>query len=531
MVAISILFHGLSYKPKSCAWLWKIVPFLLIAFLVLSWYWELILYPEQESPLPEIVLVTLFGLLILFPAFYLSFKFGYSNIISFNKPNLKFSIKSIAVISIVTILCVTTHFIPNTKDRINVKINYLAKYNEISKPAGYDPNNNAAPYYQKAFDLIAVIPDNIKKDLVQKWPGDMNDVELENVEDLIKSNSQIIEFLTEASQRPYYWVERKATDNNLLEIMLPDLKKFRFCVQLLALQAKLTAYQGQTESALELISASYKMGTHFGQRKTLIEQLVGIGCSAAALNTGLQILDKTEISPQLLEKFQHQIEELSHARNPVIDFTAERMMFYDQVQRNFTDNGQGDGHVYGATFLENPRRYVYRLFEPEQSQWTKITRKETIELANKMYDYFNWASGKLPAELHREHKDPDKIAAEMVKGNYLLEILAPAWGQIIKTSYRLQAHTNGLLTTVALLRYKADKGEYPQRLDELAAAGYLNELPRDPFSGSPLIYKPVNSDFILYSFAEDFDDDNGSHDPKWASDGNGDYVFWPVERR
>lgn len=205
LAAISIFLHGLSYRPKSFTWLWKIIPFLLISFFVLSWYWGFILYPKPEYPLSETVLATLFGLVALFPAFYLSFKFGYSDIISFNKPNLKFSLKSIAVISIVIILCVTIHFIPNTKGRIKVKINYVPKYNEISKPADYDPNDNAAPYYQKAFDLIAVIPDSIK-DLSKKWPGDMNDVELEKAEDLTKSNSQIIEFLTEGSQKPYYWV-------------------------------------------------------------------------------------------------------------------------------------------------------------------------------------------------------------------------------------------------------------------------------------------------------------------------------------
>jgi hypothetical protein len=529
LVAISIFLYGLSYRPKSCAWLWKIIPFMLIAFVALSWYWEFILYPEPEYPLSETILATLLGLVVLSPAFYLSFKFGYSNTISSNKPNLKFSLKSIAVISIVIILCVTTHFIPNAKDRINVKINYVAKYNENSKPVGYDPNDNAAPYYQEAFDLIVVVP-NIK-DLSQKWPGDMNNIELEKAKDLTESSSQIIEFLTEASQKPYYWVERQAKDNNLFEIEFPELKKFRFCVKLLTLQAKLMAYQDQTEPALKLVSTGCRIGTHFGPQKTLIEQLVGIGTGAIALNTGLQILDKTEISPKLLENFQHQIEELSHTRDPIIDFTAERIIFYDQVQRLFTDDGQGNGHVYGATFLESPLRYVYRLFKPEQSQWAKITRKETIELANKMYDYFDWAEGRLPAELHKECKDPDKIATEMVKGNYLLEILAPAFGQVLKTSYRFQAHTNGLLTTIALLRYKTNKGEYPQKLDELVAAGYLNELPIDPFSGNPLVYKRVNSDFILYSFAEDYDDDNGSHDPKWASDGDGDYVFWPVERR
>jgi hypothetical protein len=53
-------------------------------------------------------------------------------------------------------------------------------------------------------------------------------------------------------------------------------------------------------------------------------------------------------------------------------------------------------------------------------------------------------------------------------------------------------------------------------------------LPMDPYSSGPLVYKLTDNNFILYSVAGDFNDNGGKHDPKWAEEGNGDYVFWPV---
>jgi hypothetical protein len=96
-------------------------------------------------------------------------------------------------------------------------------------------------------------------------------------------------------------------------------------------------------------------------------------------------------------------------------------------------------------------------------------------------------------------------------------------------SYRCDIETNALIATTAILRYKAEKGHLPKDLQTLVTDGFLDKLPMDPFSNGPLVYKPANDNFILYSVAQDFNDNGGKHDPKWAEKVNGDYVFWPVQ--
>ena len=84
-------------------------------------------------------------------------------------------------------------------------------------------------------------------------------------------------------------------------------------------------------------------------------------------------------------------------------------------------------------------------------------------------------------------------------------------------------------TILALHRWKADKGEYPDQLEILKVGGYLKQLPEDPYGKGILKYQKKDDDFILYSFGADFEDDQGWDKNFWHSPGNfGDWVIWPI---
>jgi len=111
-----------------------------------------------------------------------------------------------------------------------------------------------------------------------------------------------------------------------------------------------------------------------------------------------------------------------------------------------------------------------------------------------------------------------------------LNILMPAVVRVIGISYRGKVETDSLITTLALLRYKADEGQLPENLDELVASGYLKKLPMDPYSDGSLVYRKIDEDFVLYSLGADFDDDGGVPS-EWGEgeEGGGILVYWPRE--
>ena len=116
-----------------------------------------------------------------------------------------------------------------------------------------------------------------------------------------------------------------------------------------------------------------------------------------------------------------------------------------------------------------------------------------------------------------------------------MRMLLPAIGRVHLLSYRVKPDVEATLAIIAALRYKQDIGSYPENLEKLVAAGYLKELPMDPYSDRPLVYKKTDDAFILYSVGQNFKDDGGEYgrnekgDIKvWAD--NGDAVFWPVDK-
>jgi hypothetical protein len=150
--------------------------------------------------------------------------------------------------------------------------------------------------------------------------------------------------------------------------------------------------------------------------------------------------------------------------------------------------------------------------------------------AERMFDYIDSVKFKTPWQLHNEGNDVHRVTDKMTKGTLFVRLLAPAFDRVLFISYRIQVQTDALIAATAILRYKADKGRYPQNLEELVKAGYLDNLPADPFSGGALVYKLTGDNFILYSFAADFDDDGGKHSSDWAEKEGGDFVFWPVQQ-
>ena len=163
------------------------------------------------------------------------------------------------------------------------------------------------------------------------------------------------------------------------------------------------------------------------------------------------------------------------------------------------------------------------------------SRQETLESVDAFCDYFEQLALKTPAQARPDETNREEKLKELFSNNMFLGVLMPAFERVIEISYRLPTDVDATLVIIAVLRYKQDKGNYPGSLEELATDGYLKEVPLDPWSDRPLVYRRTEDDFILYSVSWNFTDDGGQvyHDDKgrprvWAEEG--DAVFWPVAK-
>jgi hypothetical protein len=61
----------------------------------------------------------------------------------------------------------------------------------------------------------------------------------------------------------------------------------------------------------------------------------------------------------------------------------------------------------------------------------------------------------------------------------------------------------------ALVASQRQLGTYPENL-EILVPEFLNEVPIDPWSGKPLLYRRTDEGCVVYSVGDNLQDDNGT---------------------
>ncbi len=529
VVLLSLFLYALNIDKRFLKHLCKIGPPL---FLFIQLF--LFFYPASSlwfSKLPELqkIITIVCWVVFIFPAYYISIKYAYFKDM-YRKPGWAFVI-FVLLISAVSVFARTFSYL---RYPIQLKTNYIAQYNELSKPEDYDPKDNAQPLYEQAFSQMVPMPEDIQ-DISRWWPGNMTKDELEKVNTWLSDNQSAIDIFIRAAEKPYYWVEHE-TKGMLIGISLPDLKGVKTLSNYLCAKTLFDAYQGQFDNAFKEAVGLYKIGLRHGGPKLLIEQLVGVAIRALSIQAATKVLyyRHLDIDGNLLSQYQYQFENLA-SQSPAFDYQSEKLMALDCIQRLFTDEKNGTGHVYGTRKGEDPNYPLKMLIgdlgdfnDTDLNALSHIQRKRTTELAHEIYDFMQAISGRPIAQVQSQYGDIDTYIKNKIGDDLLLNLLMPANQKVLALSNQLQTETNALITLFAILRYQKDHSDWPANLDNLVSNGYLDVLPLDHFSNKPLCYRTTNDTFILYSYGGDFDDDGGTPG-KWGRKED-DRVFWPLDQ-
>ncbi|MHC4643692.1 MAG: hypothetical protein ACYS32_18780, partial [Planctomycetota bacterium] len=285
----------------------------------------------------------------------------------------------------------------------------------------------------------------------------------------------------------------------------------------------------------------------------LIEQLVGVAIEALAVENLRSILSEHEVDSAALAILQRDLEQIMAGEDFAMSFSGEKLFIYDEIQRCFTEDRFGGGHLYlsrisqvssaGDESVPSLQDFIFgTIFEPEawpvmvKVLFSHPNKQQTREAADRFYAYCDAFAQKTPAQIRAEGIDGEKEVMKIIGDNVLLSILTPALGRAARIGHRHRTNVEATVTILALQRYKADKESFPDDLQQLITADYLRQLPVDVFSDKPLVYRKTDDSFILYSFGENFKDDDGKPgtDSKgrprlWGYD-EGDSVFWPVPK-
>ena len=414
-------------------------------------------------------------------------------------------------------------------DKINRSVDYVAQLNDMAK-AGRDEKDNAGPFYERAIELYSKAPEGIDLKMRNLWPTELDAGQLRLWKEWVESNSDALDEVEAAAGKSGYW--RKHQGKFVWEIESMNMAALRGLTEVLMLRAKLSATAGRIEDSMEDIALCYRLGLHMRNSQPLVDQLVGTAIWGRAAQNARLLLARAGAGEALLEEFQRRLEQLADEQPESFDLSLAKLETLDAIQMVFADDGKGDGQILmGAVLkLTSPEASEWReeLSERELLRFCGLGRRQTIDATERVFEHIDGVLKRTPWELNEEEICIDDDVINLTDENIFILMFLPGIDPLLSVSSRVTTDTAGLITTLALLRYKADRDQFPEKLHVLLSEGYLKELPMDAYSGKPLVYRRTRESFVLYSFGADFDDDGGKRSKWGKGDKGGDQVFWPV---
>jgi len=258
----------------------------------------------------------------------------------------------------------------------------------------------------------------------------------------------------------------------------------------------------------------------------LIKPLVGIAIGSVARGGTLVFLEHTQPTSKQVASYLRDLDAL--ASLPDMAEVIDRVERYNYLDFTIMAANSSEKHLSGG--FEQFDEGLERLLSGVPSN--AVDWNVTLRTGNAWYDrlviamnkptHFDRkvALDKLDAEwktLTKNKKDTAKrFAAARTKpqelGRLVGNMMAAFFLQVASAlqsaeDRSLQKYTN-LRIAFALAGYKADNGDYPKSLDQLAPR-YLKKLPEDLFSGRPLKYRRTKVGYMLNSVGVNGKDENG----------------------
>ena len=309
----------------------------------------------------------------------------------------------------------------------------------------------------------------------------------------------------------------------LVAVRAPHLMELRNLHRLFAIDAARALEQGDGERVTADVEAMLGSARQVAAEQMLTGQLIARAAVMEASDSTAELLRSR---PELLTDAG--LRRLAHAFAAAdvlsgIRLAGERLWFEDLLQRIYTDDGRGDGHlVPGAIGLMQlttdpgpgvpSDRPAAQLAMSPLVNAVVASRRDMKACYDRIMDRYEALFAKPYWEVRRSGLVGDEILSSM---SFLQEVRylmvatsAPALDRVYQRQEDAVARRDGLLVALALEAHRRRHRDWPGALEELVP-DLLPEVPRDRFTGEPLRYRVDGGEVVVYSVGPDLDDDGG----------------------
>ncbi len=351
----------------------------------------------------------------------------------------------------------------------------------------------------------------------------------------------------------------KGVDQPLMTVLLPHLSMARTMALILSLDARRAVELKDGDRAVADMLAVFGLARQLREpHDLLMNQLVALAIDSL----GVERLQQTiRTHPDVLSN--KQMIEFAHllygprVAADLISLKGERIFFADVVQRVYTDDGHGDGHI---TFkgMQNVPNFItigghnqltidfmgFALSAP-------MLISSRAEMAG-LYDRFmNQTDANFQQPLRQVNWDSldsqliSLRASPVQSMRYILvSTLLPSLARSQANCEQYLGERDGTLVAISLELFHRRHGVYPASLVDLVPE-LLPEIPVDRITGDPVKYRLIDGKPVVYSVGADRIDDGGipparkggyrwqsaadRWDVKPAKAPRGDWVLYPTD--
>ncbi|MCP4248543.1 MAG: hypothetical protein GY778_15955 [bacterium] len=399
---------------------------------------------------------------------------------------------------------------------------------------GYDlpdipHDENAAWVYIEAVNAYTDLPEDLTEafDYALKtgWPSGAAGRSLAAWLDH-KDNRRALQLAQRAANLPHFQFPYLGNpDESIIALLLPSLGPQRMLAKMAVVEGNRLLAKGEHRRALEHYLTACRQGGHLSQGITLIESLVGVACWAVGDTAVREMVLRSDLSTDDLERVLTALGEVADLR-PTVQrgLRMERRLgtqvvdeFASHPSRILTGLHGGDalfgfgGRVRAKEGWGALEARLGRLILPDETMKRHMTAfyDENIRQSELPFHEADWTGDRT-----------ERILKDLPQWNFLAHMLLPSFDRAILLSARLQAETRMTQVAAALRLFALrHEGRPPEGLDELTELVSAPEVLIDPFSGRPFVYRTEGRDWVFYTIGGNLVDDGGQEGKRpWTLD-------------
>jgi len=311
---------------------------------------------------------------------------------------------------------------------------------------------------------------------------------------VILRNLKAFEFMAAMSQKPCFLYRDPSLP--LLEHGGGNALKMIHATELLFFSALFSAEDGDVETAIDTFRTGLRFAPMVAQEGPLIAYLIAVADTRIlAYNLG-EICRGREVRDDTLVRLIDELDPGPWLGRLAFAIRGERVVFIEAGEIALKGSLDEIGFLFGERSIL--RDIGVWLIRPvlKMDFRTALPIFQALEAQTKR-PYF---------------ESRDFLRGQALRKRpwyaYLSKAMMANFEAAFMKEAMLEASLLAARTGLACKLYKSRTGRYPESLEALVP-GILNEVPIDPFTGRPLVYRREGDGFIVYSLGSNEKDDGG----------------------